>query len=739
MYPICFRFEYIMVENFKGIQAEYEGLYALIYEEDVPCVATIVRSFKLIEVYIEHGVMALDYYIRPPQFRETIKEITNEPGSLAPIEHRSEKMLFTPCKDSVYESVTLRCMPHCMLTPPSDESVITYTQLSGIQGVDIQDHDGESGFTDVARSGVESFGLSHDESFGVDNLDLNLNEPMDLNVSQIETQSELLVSEELDVGRTHKPFVAEVRTQEPIVEEVRTQEPIMEDVIVKDYVSSGEDVEQGIDVTYETEYDVQSIEDAGLNDDDEDEDFLVDKENEIVEPDVDVHLFCISMDVPFDNSGASNLVLDDVLKGEDVDVIIADGFESNAYVRVRARCNGNVPIFTMSQGTGPTGSNCGMEVGPSGSSSPSNRSKKKKNTCIDDDSQACSSTLDAHDKRDLCPWVLRELLGLDGAFMKGPFPGQVLAVVRLDSNYGIHPITNVLVEAESRDKSDLLLNNICEVLLTLTTTKIMESIKKEAQLMNVHWNRANKYQVSGGNNAEASGLSAADGASGACSACVGVDGQGSSHSSRWTKRKEVIMNGDAPTAVALASTGAEGPIPPKTIEQKLARKNELKAKSTLLLAILDEHLLKFHGVKVAKSLWEAIKNSPQLDNEDLEQIDTDYLEEMDLKWQVTMLTMRVKRFIKKIGRKMDLNDKETVVFDRTKVECYNYHRRCHFAKECNAPRNQGNKNIDAPRRNASVDTSTTNALVVQDGIGGYDWSFQTEEGITNFALMAYTS
>nr|GEZ65299.1 putative ribonuclease H-like domain-containing protein [Tanacetum cinerariifolium] len=41
-------------------------------------------------------------------------------------------------------------------------------------------------------------------------------------------------------------------------------------------------------------------------------------------------------------------------------------------------------------------------------------------------------------------------------------------------------------------------------------------------------------------------------------------------------------------------------------------------------------------------------------------------------------------------------------------------------------------------RNAPVDTSTTNALVVQDGTGGYDWSFQAEE-LTNFALMAYTS
>nr|GEU87077.1 hypothetical protein [Tanacetum cinerariifolium] len=86
----------------------------------------------------------------------------------------------------------------------------------------------------------------------------------------------------------------------------------------------------------------------------------------------------------------------------------------------------------------------------------------------------------------------------------------------------------------------------------------------------------------------------------------------------------------------------------------------------------------------------------------LEQIDTDDLEEMDLKWQVVMLTMRVKR-------------------------------------ECMALRNQRNKNKDSPTRNAPVDTSTTNALVVQDGIGGYDWSFQAEEELTNFSLMAYTS
>ncbi|GKE63056.1 hypothetical protein Tco_1513423 [Tanacetum coccineum] len=60
----------------------------------------------------------------------------------------------------------------------------------------------------------------------------------------------------------------------------------------------------------------------------------------------------------------------------------------------------------------------------------------------------------------------------------------------------------------------------------------------------------------------------------------------------------VIVNGDAPV---VASVSTEGRIPPKTAEQKIARKNELKAKNTLL-AIPDEHLLKFHGIKDARNL-----------------------------------------------------------------------------------------------------------------------------------------
>nr|GEY13614.1 hypothetical protein [Tanacetum cinerariifolium] len=93
-----------------------------------------------------------------------------------------------------------------------------------------------------------------------------------------------------------------------------------------------------------------------------------------------------------------------------------------------------------------------------------------------------------------------------------------------------------------------------------------------------------------------------------------------------------------------------------------------------------------------------------LDNEDLKQSDVDDLIEMDLKWQMAMLTMRVRR-------------------------------ECRSLKD---PRRPGAAEIH--RRNIPVETSTSIALVSQcDGIRSYDWSYQAEEEPVNFALMDFSS
>nr|GFB98265.1 ribonuclease H-like domain-containing protein [Tanacetum cinerariifolium] len=101
------------------------------------------------------------------------------------------------------------------------------------------------------------------------------------------------------------------------------------------------------------------------------------------------------------------------------------------------------------------------------------------------------------------------------------------------------------------------------------------------------------------------------------------------------------------------------------------------------------------------SLWEVIEN-----------------EEMDLRWQMAILTMRARRFLKNTRRKFSMNGNETIRFHKSKVKCYNYHKRGHFARECKAPRSQDTKHKESIRRTVHVETPASSALVSCDGLGG---------------------
>ncbi|GJV59265.1 ribonuclease H-like domain-containing protein [Tanacetum coccineum] len=315
---------------------------------------------------------------------------------------------------------------------------------------------------------------------------------------------------------------------------------------------------------------------------------------------------------------------------------------------------------------------------------------------------------------------------------------------------------------------------------------------------------------------------------------------------------EVIKNGNTAPKTTVVE-GVEKVIPPTTVEEKAQKRLEVKARSTLMMGIPNEHQLKFNSIKDAKSLLEAIekrfgetldqtfdrlqklvsqleilgetllqedvnqkllrslspewnthavvwRNKPELETMSMDDLYNNLkVYELEVKgtsssntstqnmafvssnnsgstnkavntahgvsaastqvsvanstnvdnlsdamicaffFLMAMLTMRARRFLKNIGRRITVNGNESIGFDKSKVECYNCHKRGHFARECRAPKNQDNKNRESSRRSMLIETTTSNAFISCDGLGGYDWSDQAEEGPTNYVLMTYSS
>nr|GFA36343.1 ribonuclease H-like domain-containing protein [Tanacetum cinerariifolium] len=186
---------------------------------------------------------------------------------------------------------------------------------------------------------------------------------------------------------------------------------------------------------------------------------------------------------------------------------------------------------------------------------------------------------------------------------------------------------------------------------------------------------------------------------------------------------EVILNGDSPVPTRLVE-GVPQPVAPTTVEQKLARKNELKARGTLLMALPDKHQLKFNLHKDAKSLMEAIEKRFGGNTETKKKSSTLLLKARTLKIlplspPLQLAAQMIQKFLQKTGRNLGFNGPTSMGFDMAKVKCYNCHRKGHFARECRSPKDSKRTAVAEPqRRSVPVETSTSNALVSQcDGAG----------------------
>nr|GFA23768.1 hypothetical protein [Tanacetum cinerariifolium] len=111
----------------------------------------------------------------------------------------------------------------------------------------------------------------------------------------------------------------------------------------------------------------------------------------------------------------------------------------------------------------------------------------------------------------------------------------------------------------------------------------------------------------------------------------------------------------------------------------------------------------------------------QIKFEDINQIDEHDMEEMDIKWSMALLSMRADKFWKKTRKKISIQGSDVAGFDKSKVECFNFHKMGHFARDCRAPKSQ-----DRGRRD-NYKQREDHALVAD------------EEAPTEFSLMSNTS
>nr|GEY89704.1 hypothetical protein [Tanacetum cinerariifolium] len=213
-----------------------------------------------------------------------------------------------------------------------------------------------------------------------------------------------------------------------------------------------------------------------------------------------------------------------------------------------------------------------------------------------------------------------------------------------------------------------------------------------------------------------------------------------------------VSTSTASTTTTDITSGGTGKKSGRTVtliaEDMQKRKNDVKARTTLLLSLSDEHQLSNLDTMSLDDLYNHLKayesevhkksepNSQNMafissakhsrGNEDVNiasvstasinipTIDEDDMEEMDIKWSMALLSMRADKFWKKTRKKISIQGSDVAGFDKSKVECFNYHKMGHFARECRAPRSQDRGRRDNYRQGSKVEEQAPKALMAID-------------------------